>query len=1283
MKITTIFSGPFGLPVLLSLFVSLISSTALAADVDLITNIYSNKSAVIGGEAVSYTVTVENRGPGTATDVDWRMGIPAAESFSNENCTVAGGAVCPVAFNAALLNLALGYEAVIPSMPVDSIVTFTFDTVAKTDADDYKAVSLVTVDSADTETKPDTNESDINVSVVRALLSYKVEKTFTQFENAAGSAVVSPNTDDFAVFEVTVTNDGIDDLYGLRYREAIGVDSGNGTVPTVVGSPTYSKPENLSGLSKDYYAEGTTLHGVSCTAATNGAICPTDYVATAQDFSEYITIPLLPGRTRAAVGNPAGNPESSVTFEVKIKIGELVCSTVANSHRTLLTEARLYGPSGTSESDSMGVPYGIGDSSDNLVNVNQNLPAPNCTQYDIVTQLTEPVAQGTDGIDGADTFTYTVTVSNSGPDDVVDLPFYFGLYTDNANNGYIPSEYDSVWSISNSISCVNTGGATCPTGYSISDHGTSSGSPPRAYGLHNLPDAQAVIPNMPNGGSLTFTVTGTAGNLTTCGIPRYVNAHAHAMPGDLISETNVEYPSVGFTSYYSTSGQSRYGYPQSLNANGNYYGNNGFSLRTQWNTGVSCAGKSVVDFDLSTTMTGPFPDDSSTTPIAGPLSPGQLVYYRVRANNLDDGDDTLDFISPTSSNPLTEARATLYVSGGLGYRSSHPDWLDFTTDQSGWGTDVIDLYHPDDVFPSYGALLYEYPALATTPYGEGDAEDNVPWQAYLDVGAQCGDTSGGAVCPDGGIGVYHYPYNTYGMELDGVQGHRSQLGIADDSQWYLEPGYGHTLHLPVGSSMEFVMPFVVPPAKVSCVDGGDLFSYTGSGFEASIYDDVEDADDIDYQERDAANDKSRLTFQVEIPACTGSLEIDKRIVAPATSNILPADGIVRYEVDLTYPATNGGALDVARFTDIPVPGCDGWSAGTTCADADVINVVGCAVISGTAACPSSIPIGQKRAQDGTLSAITAGTIDTRWGTSNAANVSGGAAFEPGSTIRVTLDVEVSNASALLNELSNTAAFASDPESSQYGPGLYAEDTELMSLPKPDSMVLKKSVIPTDAELGETLTYTLEVINNGPADGQGAYIEETLPTKLLAMNPSGYANISCAPITTSPPLLPGPNIADCANVNITNNGTAGFRVDMTGPWSLNSGYRFTFEAVAPREGTSVVNTATLTPPPATSTQRFGTVQDSTANVRTPDAVDLELSKTVFPAIARRGVMVVYTLTLNNTSTVEATGIEVTDVLPPGVTYVSHTAGETFVGNVWTISNLPGGGSKSLDVTVSIN
>ncbi|MEM7132027.1 MAG: GEVED domain-containing protein [Chloroflexota bacterium] len=56
--------------------------------------------------------------------------------------------------------------------------------------------------------------------------------------------------------------------------------------------------------------------------------------------------------------------------------------------------------------------------------------------------------------------------------------------------------------------------------------------------------------------------------------------------------------------------------------------------------------------------------------------------------------------------------------------------------------------------------------------------------------------------------------------------------------------------------------------------------------------------------------------------------------------------------------------------------------------------------------------------------------------------------------------------------------------------------------------------------------------------------------------------------------------------------------MTGSWVANSGYRITFEATAPAEGISIENTAELTPPAQSATQRFAGVQNSTTNFRTP-------------------------------------------------------------------------------------
>ncbi|MCK5921386.1 MAG: DUF11 domain-containing protein, partial [Methylococcales bacterium] len=213
-----------------------------------------------------------------------------------------------------------------------------------------------------------------------------------------------------------------------------------------------------------------------------------------------------------------------------------------------------------------------------------------------------------------------------------------------------------------------------------------------------------------------------------------------------------------------------------------------------------------------------------------------------------------------------------------------------------------------------------------------------------------------------------------------------------------------------------------------------------------------------------------------------------------------------------------------------------------------------------------------------------------------------AAFEPGSVVRITLEAELTNENGNLNELENTASFASDPASPIFGSTLYAEDTELISTIAPDSMVINKQVSPTSAQPGDTITYTIEVINNGPTNGIGAVMVDTMPTNLMADNPSGYQNISCEVISTAPPLLSPVSLADCNNVAITNNGIAGFVVNFTGDWLLNTGYRFIFNAIAPEDADSVENTAVLTPPPSTAVQRFNGVQDSTTNFRILIAYD---------------------------------------------------------------------------------
>ena len=88
---------------------------------------------------------------------------------------------------------------------------------------------------------------------------------------------------------------------------------------------------------------------------------------------------------------------------------------------------------------------------------------------------------------------------------------------------------------------------------------------------------------------------------------------------------------------------------------------------------------------------------------------------------------------------------------------------------------------------------------------------------------------------------------------------------------------------------------------------------------------------------------------------------------------------------------------------------------------------------------------------------------------------------------------------------------------------------------------------------------------------------------------------------------------------------------------------------------------------------------------PTPTDLKLTKTVDQTSVKPGDTVVYTLTLLNESSVDATGVTVSDHLPAGVTYVSDDSAGNYDANtgVWTIATIAKGESKTLNITVTIH
>lgn len=92
----------------------------------------------------------------------------------------------------------------------------------------------------------------------------------------------------------------------------------------------------------------------------------------------------------------------------------------------------------------------------------------------------------------------------------------------------------------------------------------------------------------------------------------------------------------------------------------------------------------------------------------------------------------------------------------------------------------------------------------------------------------------------------------------------------------------------------------------------------------------------------------------------------------------------------------------------------------------------------------------------------------------------------------------------------------------------------------------------------------------------------------------------------------------------------------------------------------------------------------AALAAPPQYDLAIAKVVNNALPREGDTIVYTLTLSNIGTGNANQVEVTDVLPIGVTYVSDDLG-TYdpVSGVWTAGQLKAGDQLILNITATVD
>ncbi len=251
----------------------------------------------------------------------------------------------------------------------------------------------------------------------------------------------------------------------------------------------------------------------------------------------------------------------------------------------------------------------------------------------------------------------------------------------------------------------------------------------------------------------------------------------------------------------------------------------------------------------------------------------------------------------------------------------------------------------------------------------------------------------------------------------------------------------------------------------------------------------------------------------------------------------------------------------------------------------------------------------------------------------------------GTTETLTIVATVANPGTL----TNSASIAGDPfDPNAANNNASATTSQLVDL------VVTKSVDDQTANVGEDVTFTIGVTNSGPDIANGVVIRDLLP--------AGLTYVSNTP-----------------DAGTSYNST-------TGDWTvgtLAAGLSATLTLEATVVGASAsTNTAAVL---AADEPQSSTANDSATATVTPPHAELGITKSAASQRPNVGDPDSFTLTVTNYGPDDATGVTVADLLPAGLDYVSHLAGQGGYDDstgIWSIGNLANGASVTLTIDVDV-
>jgi uncharacterized repeat protein (TIGR01451 family) len=277
---------------------------------------------------------------------------------------------------------------------------------------------------------------------------------------------------------------------------------------------------------------------------------------------------------------------------------------------------------------------------------------------------------------------------------------------------------------------------------------------------------------------------------------------------------------------------------------------------------------------------------------------------------------------------------------------------------------------------------------------------------------------------------------------------------------------------------------------------------------------------------------------------------------------------------------------------------------------------------------------------GTCTAAGAGTIND------------GVTLPSGGSVTYTASCSISASAtgSLVNTATVTGA-ATDPV-----PGNnMATDTDMLT-PSANLGITKTDGV-TTATPGGSTTYTITASNAGPSNTTATVADAFAGTLTCTWTCAGAGGGTC---------------------------TAAGAGSINDAVTLPSGGSVTYTAgcnIAPAATGSLANTATVTGAATDPVPGNNSATDTDTLIA---AADVAITKTVDNPTPTVSSNVTFTIGASNSGPSAATGVQVTDLLPAGLTWVSDTGAGSYVPGtgIWTVGGLASGGSASLQIVATV-